>query len=195
MTGSSSSHYAAKGVPSFLAQGQSIGNEAHLTIAVPDAARVFVNDKQTSSTGPLRQYVSRGLEAGRSYRFHIRAEMERDGEMVSEEREIVLSSGQTEEVAFALLSPDKPVETALTLHVPADAEITLAGSVTKAEGETRTFRTMQLKPGQVWDDYTVVVRYRDGEKVVTKQEKLRLIAGDRLELTIGTNSEDRIASR
>jgi uncharacterized protein (TIGR03000 family) len=178
-----------------LAEGNAIGNEAHLTIAVPDAARVFVNNKATSSTGPLRQYVSRGLEAGRSYKFAIRAEMERDGQLVTEEKTVVLTAGTREEVAFALLSPDQPVETALTLNLPADAEVTLAGNVTKAEGETRTFKTMQLKPGQVWEDYEIVVRYQEDGQPVTKHEKIRLIAGDKLELTIGTNSKDRLASK
>jgi len=186
---SATNHYA------FSASGSAIGNEAHLTIAVPDAARVFVNDKPTTSTGPLRQYISRGLDAGRSYKFEIRAEMERDGQVVTESRTLVLTAGSREEVAFALLSPDKPVETALTLNVPADAEITLAGNNTKAEGETRTFKTMQLKPGQVWDDYEIIVKYRAGDELVTKREKIRLIAGDNIELSIGFNTKDRIASK
>ena len=39
-------------------------------------AKVFVNGKATTSTGRVREYVSRGLKAGSQYKFEIRAELD-----------------------------------------------------------------------------------------------------------------------
>ena len=45
-------------------------------------------------------------------------------------------------------------ETALTLHVPADAKVYLAGNPTNAQGELRVYRTTGLSAGKAWNGYT-----------------------------------------
>jgi uncharacterized protein (TIGR03000 family) len=164
----------------------------YLTVTVPQDAKVYVNDYLTKSTGTERTYVSGGLQAGRTYKYEIRAEMEQNGKTVTEKKTIELRAGRTEELAFSLPSSDT-IETQLTLNVPADAKVALAGEETKLTGEKRVFTTTQLSDGQQWTKYTVQVSIeRDGQDV-SKQETISLKAGDSKELTFDFES-DRIAS-
>ena len=57
----------------------------------------------------------------------------------------------------------------LTLHVPADAKVTLAGVETKQSGETRQFATTRLASGQNWDGYKVVVEMRQERPEVARR--------------------------
>ena len=165
----------------------------NLTVAVPSAAKIFVNGKLTTSTGSVRQFISRGLESGKSYRFEVRAEMDAaDGSLLTEEKEVVVTAGSDEHVQFAFADSNSTIETAVTLNVPEGAEVTLAGSSTKASGMERTFRTDRLLPGEVWDDYQIEVKL--GDQV--KRQSIRLIGGDKLQLTFNfDDSADKIASR
>lgn len=170
------------------------GDAVYLTVTVPSDAKIFVNDKPTTSTGKVRQFVSHGLEEGKSYKFVVRAELESAaGEVMVEEKELKVTAGIREDIRFAFDAYDAPVETALTLNVPEGAEVTLAGNSTKAQGESRVYRTSRLKPGQIWDDYEVEVRV--GDQV--KRRSVRLIGGDRLQLTFAFDDSDtdKLASR
>ncbi len=168
-------------------------DEIQLTVNVPEQAKVFVNGNATTSTGISRQFVSRDLEADQEYRFEVRVEMNRNGEKVSDTKTVVLAPGRGEVLDFEL-SSNEPIETVLTLNVPSDATVVLAGNSTKTEGDARTYRTMELKSGQVWDDYKIVVT-KGG---VVKEKSIRLIAGDDVELTFSfdeAKSDNRIAQR
>ena len=48
--------------------------------------------------------------------------------------------------------------TSLTLRVPADAKVFLAGNATGSTGEVRHFETATLAAGQVWRNYEVKVQ-------------------------------------
>ena len=75
-------------------------------------------------------------------------------------------------------------KTKLTLHVPAEAKVTLAGVATKQGGEVREFSTSKLAAGQAWDNYTVHVEVvRDG-KTLTQDKKITLTGGSAQELSI-----------
>jgi uncharacterized protein (TIGR03000 family) len=84
-------------------------------------------------------------------------------------------------------------KTRLTLHVPADAVVTLAGVPTKQIGEVRLYTTTRLASGQVWDNYTVVVSLeRDGQTL--RQEKtIQLTGGRSQELSINFDDSDALA--
>lgn len=152
----------------------------YLTLAVPSNAKVYVNDNETSSTGTVRKFVSRGLEVGKQYRFQVRAEIvDSNGKLLTEEKSLVVSSGAQEQIQFAFAEQDSPIETAITLNLPEGAKVTLAGSETKASGETRTFRTGRLKAGEFWDDYEIEVEH-EGQ---VKRQSIRLVGGDKLQLT------------
>ena len=152
--------------------------EAVLAVSVPASAHVFINDHATVTPGAYRQYVSRGLNPAASYSYQVRAEIERDGRPVSQTKHVQVTAGRVSHVAFDFnrLQPEAQ-PTTLTLHVPEDAKVTLAGAATISTGEVREFSTTRLLPGQTWDDYRVDVRLeRDGE-VQTRSEVISLQAG------------------
>lgn len=157
---------------------------AILTVAVPETAKVYVNDRLTTSEGTIRQYVSRGLMPGYTYTYVVRVEQVIDGEPVVETQEMQLRAGAMERLVFDAPQSDVKVaaqpsenETALTLEVPQDAVVTLAGNPTQMEGQLRTFRTTQLAAGEAWNDYKVTVTVlRDGREV-TKEKVIQLVGG------------------
>ena len=170
------------------------GDAVYLTVAVPSTAKIFVNGKATTSTGSVREYVSRGLKPGSIYKFDIRAELEAsDGQIIRDSRKLVVRAGDREQVQFAFAEQAKPIETAVTLNVPEGAQVFLSGNATKATGATRTFRTSKLKSGETWDDYQIEVHH-EGQ---VKSRSVRLAAGDQLRLTFAFDeaTSDKLASR
>ena len=166
--------------------------EAYLSVQVPADAKVFVNGLATTSKGDRRQYVSRGLNDGYSYSYEVRAEVVRDGKVVEETKSVYVKAGETSQLAFNLKPATTP-ETSLTLIVPEDAKVTLAGSETAASGTVRVFSTNSLS-GE-WTDYKVVVSLnRDGE-LKTKEQTIRLKAGDNKTLTFEFDGTEKVASR
>ncbi len=166
-----------------------------LNVSVPESAKVYVNDRLTTSTGEVRQFVSRGLEAGKSYRFEIRAELNDNGKTITDVQSVVVTAGSQENVRFVMKTAPKAaekVDTAVVLNVPENAEVTLAGNQTQVKGTTRVFKTSQLKAGDVWDDYVIQVKV--GDQV--KTQSIRLIAGDKLELNFDFDSDaNRLAAK
>ena len=163
-----------------------------LAVNVPEDAKIYVNGQATSSIGENRQYVSRDLQNGYNYTYEVRAEVVRDGRTVEQVKKIDVRAGETARVAFDFPAGDS-AETSLTLHVPADAKVFLAGNPTKANGETRVFRTDRLISGKTWQDYTIRVELDRGGRTVTKEETITLNAGQSQELRFDFDG-DKIAS-
>ena len=159
-----------------------------LAVEVPADAKIFVNGQQTSSTGEIRQYISRNLQPGYNYTYEVRAEMVVDGKTVEEVKTVDLKAGEVAKVAFNL-APAAKVETSLTVRVPANAKVYLAGNPTKATGETRVFRTTSLTNGKSWNDYTIKVEIEKEGKTITREEKISLGAGENKELSFDFDSE------
>jgi len=182
-------------VPAVPAPGSttSLRADGLLSVSVPEDARIYVNGQATSSTGDLRQYVSRDLAGGYNYTYEVRAEATRDGRTVEQVKKIDLRAGETARVAFDF-GGSSSAETSLTLHVPADAKVYLAGNATKAGGETRVFRTTGLSGGKAWDGYTVRVELDRGGRTVTEEKTISLKAGQSQELSFDFDG-DKIASR
>ncbi len=166
-------------------------DQIQLNVVLPEAATVFVNGNRTKSTGAVRRFVSKDLEAGQSYRFEVRAEREVNGRTVTEQKTIVLVPGSSESIEFALEEKSKAAETVLTLNVPQDAKVVLAGNGTKSVGETRTYRSQELTPGQVWDDYKIIVTW-NGQ---VKEKTIRLIGGDEMVVSFNFDDTNKIAMR
>lgn len=80
------------------------------------------------------------------------------------------------------------VKTSLTIHVPAEAKITLAGVDTKQSGAVRQFATSRLAAGQNWDGYKVVAEIeRNGQKL-REERTIQLTGGEAQDLTINFDS-------
>jgi uncharacterized protein (TIGR03000 family) len=75
-------------------------NSGVITVWVPYDAKVSVNGLLTKSTGSRRQFVSYGLKPGFSYKYNIHAEVVRSGQIVDEDRTVVLAMGQDTSVVF-----------------------------------------------------------------------------------------------
>ncbi|MEQ1826123.1 MAG: TIGR03000 domain-containing protein [Pirellula sp.] len=170
-----------------LASNSSIQpNEVHLTVKLPEAAKVYVNGNLTTTKGDVRHFVSRELKENEAYRFEVKAVLPKeDGSEITQNKTVVINSGYGEELTFDLKNTDDPVETVLTLSVPEDAKVILAQNSTKSSGESRVYRTKQLREGEAWDDYKIEVTY----KGITKEKTIRLIGGDKLELRFDFESE------
>lgn len=152
-----------------------------LTVDVPAGAAIYVNGMKTSATGVVRQFVSRGLVEGKRYEFTVRMTIDRDGQSSEETKVVSLAAGGRSSLSFtAAVAP----KTSLTLHVPADAKVWLAGNVTESAGATRQFQTTTLAAGQAWKNYEIrVATVVDGrEQIVSKV--IDLAAGQSVELSI-----------
>jgi uncharacterized protein (TIGR03000 family) len=151
-------------------------------VNVPAEAKIFVNGQATSSTGEVRQYVSRDLSSGMTYTYEVKAEMVVDGKTVEQTKTIDLRAGSTSSLAFDF-SNATPVETSLTVRVPADAKVYLAGNATTASGEVRVFKTTGLSTGKGWNGYTIRVEFEKDGKTVTEEKVIDLAAGQSKEIT------------
>jgi uncharacterized protein (TIGR03000 family) len=181
-------------LPSVLPEQQTshrLGN-ALLTVQVPEGTRVFVNGVPTKSTGMVRRYVSRNLAPGYHYTYEVRAEANIDGKPVVETKTVHMRAGQTAKLAFDVIGQTN-VETALTLNVPRDAKVFLAGNEAPGTGIQRTFRTTKLSQGNSWTDYAIRVQVDRNGKTMTKEQTITLQAGDSRALTFQFGV-DRLAS-
>lgn len=152
--------------------------DATLTIHVPADSKLFVNGLQTKATGEERKFVSRGLEKGFQYTYEVRVEAERNGELVSDIRTVKMTAGQNLDVTLNPQPLEQVASTTVEVHVPADAKVYLAGTLTKSTGPVRVFKTSKLKTGESWDDYRVRIELNEGGRVVTKEKTIRLVGGD-----------------
>ncbi len=148
-------------------------DEAVLNLSLPLDAKVYINGKLTKTTGSFRSFVSRRLRVGGKYAFDIKAVAKRNGQDVVLERKIELSAGMDQSIS---LDFDAPQMTQVSVRVPADAKVTLAGNETSATGDLRHYKT-KLKPGEKWDDYKVVVTIQQDGRIIQSEKKLDIVAG------------------
>jgi uncharacterized protein (TIGR03000 family) len=109
----SSLGYLANGAATTAnAQVAGASNSAILTVSVPADAKVFVNDRETTSTGADRRFISRDLQSNARYTYRVRAEFIRNGQPVSEEQTVKLIAGQNQSLAFGSEQVPTPSATA-----------------------------------------------------------------------------------
>jgi len=163
---------------------------ALLIVSVPAEAKVFVNGDRTSSSGEVRRFLSRGLETGRRYEFVVKMAVDRDGTTAEETKVVRLTAGEQSSLAFSVKPAVVPTATtSLTLRVPADAKVFLAGNATASSGAVRQFETSSLRAGQTWKNYEIrVVAVVDGtEQTVSKVIDLK--AGDTVDLALDPTTQ------
>ena len=76
-----------------------------LTVWVPYEAKVTINGLLTKSTGSKRHFVSYGLRPGYTYKYEVKAEIVREGKIVTEEQTVSLTAGERGGVAFGFNIP------------------------------------------------------------------------------------------
>jgi uncharacterized protein (TIGR03000 family) len=170
------------------------------TVEVPADAKVFVNGAKTTSTGTSRSYVARGLKSGRTYAFNVRAEYADGERTVTKTKDIRLTAGETGNVVFDTPAEEQPqvateTPTKLTLNVPADAKVVLAGRETSSTGEVREFITNRLAAGTNWENYVVRVTVeRDGQPI-TQERTITLVSGEAQNLSFDFQAEQVASSK
>ncbi len=147
--------------------------KAILTVQVPAATKIFINDQLTTTKGESRSYVSKQLEKGKSYRYNVKAVFNRNGKEVVKTQTVSLKAGSREAMNFEF----QPLKTTLAVHVPEDAKVILSGHTTTSKGAVRQFSTDNLEEGQGWNGYKVVAKIvRDG-KTITREKTVDIPAG------------------
>jgi uncharacterized protein (TIGR03000 family) len=166
-----------------------------LTVHVPSDARVYINGRLTKTPGAQRQYLSRGLLPGCGYGYEVRAVIERDGRQLTDTQVVRVHAGEAAQLAFRFDRPaPAAVQTTVTLHVPQDARVTLAGHATWATGAVRRFRTTDLPQGTRWEDYRIEVAVNRDGQWVTREKTITLTGGDSVTLDFGVDA-DQVARR
>jgi uncharacterized protein (TIGR03000 family) len=186
-------------LPDSSSMPNQLGDSAVLAVRVPADARVFVNGMLTKTPGTYRQYVSRGLVPGNDYTYEVRVEVTRGGRTFSNTRTVNLQANGTNELAFRMdqdftpVASQTPAETSLTVRVPEAARVTLEGRSTEATGDVRTFMTRELRDGQRWEGYRVVVEVEQAGRVQTSVKTIDLVGGKSHELSFDFSPQ--VASR
>lgn len=75
---------------------------ASLQISLPAEARLLVGDYNTESTGSVRFFQSPPLDAGKTYAYELRADLNRGGRTITETKTIVVKAGQSANVDFTI---------------------------------------------------------------------------------------------
>ncbi len=82
-----------------------------------------INGMLTKSTGSKRHFVSYGLRPGYTYKYVVKAEVVREGKIVTEEQTVSLTAGERSGVAFGF-------------NIPSSSEGTVQNAI-PSEGLTR----------------------------------------------------------
>jgi uncharacterized protein (TIGR03000 family) len=72
----------------------------HLTVTVPPGAQVWFDDAPTTSTGPVREFVSPRLTEGRQYTYRVRARWQENGKEVTQTQQVGVTAGSHVNVRF-----------------------------------------------------------------------------------------------
>jgi uncharacterized protein (TIGR03000 family) len=139
------------------------------------------------------------LVPGNDYTYEVRVEVTRGGRTFSNTRTVNLQANGTTELAFRMdqdftpVASQTPAETSLTVRVPEAARVTLEGRSTEATGDVRTFMTRELRDGQRWEGYRVVVEVEQAGRVQTSVKTIDLVGGKSHELSFDFSPQ--VASR
>jgi len=93
-------------VPNKTSIEPTAADTGNLTVWVPNEAKVTINGMLTKSTGSKRHFVSYGLRPGYSYKYVVKAEIVREGKIVTEEQTVALAAGDRSGVAFGFNVPE-----------------------------------------------------------------------------------------
>jgi uncharacterized protein (TIGR03000 family) len=74
------------------------GNEATIVVNLPADATLTVDGEKTQSTSGTRVFISPPLQAGKTYQYTLRAEVNRDGRRETTSRTVDVQAGRTTNV-------------------------------------------------------------------------------------------------
>ena len=148
-----------------------------LVLNLPEEAKVFVNGYRTTSVGSRRQLRSSGLKPGKNYTYEVRTVV--GSRAVT--KFATLKAGDKVEMDFDF-NKSGSEETVLTLNVPENATVNLAGSEMKQTGTRRVYSTSRLSDGKTWSDYVIKVTVEKDGQTLTKERTMTIRGGESYEL-------------
>jgi uncharacterized protein (TIGR03000 family) len=93
--------------PGYQSAPPAADNAAQVTLTVPPGARVSFGGAPTTSTGPVREYVSPALTPGKQYAYEVQARWNDNGQEVTQTQQVEVSAGAHVNVAFPRPSAPK----------------------------------------------------------------------------------------
>lgn len=78
---------------------------ATVTVRLPAKARLLIDGKATPMTSSVRTFETPKLSLGKQYYYMLTAEVERDGETLSQSRRVIVQAGKKVSVSFDQLKP------------------------------------------------------------------------------------------
>jgi uncharacterized protein (TIGR03000 family) len=75
-------------------------NQARLIVELPADAKLYVDDRLTTTTSERRVFNSPQLQEGQTYYYMLRAEVARDGKTLSETKRVLLHAGDVIQASF-----------------------------------------------------------------------------------------------
>ncbi|VTT99668.1 Uncharacterized protein OS=Pirellula staleyi (strain ATCC 27377 / DSM 6068 / ICPB 4128) GN=Psta_2893 PE=4 SV=1 [Gemmataceae bacterium] len=96
------------GVPAFptvpavpqMADPNGAGDRATITVKLPPGATLFVDDRKSPSSEPIRQFSTPPLPTGRDYSYLMRAEIVRNGQTETFTQKVPFRAGERVDVDF-----------------------------------------------------------------------------------------------
>jgi uncharacterized protein (TIGR03000 family) len=85
--------------PSDAAAIESPSSTGTITLRVPVDAKVIINGLKTTARGTERVYKSNNLKPGFAYDYEVRIQLDRNGELLEEVRNVRLTAGAGETLA------------------------------------------------------------------------------------------------
>jgi uncharacterized protein (TIGR03000 family) len=73
---------------------------ARLTVRLPAEARLFVDGVACPLTSATRTFRTPNLEPGRRYYYTLRADLEQDGQVLTQSRRVAMTAGRLIDVRF-----------------------------------------------------------------------------------------------
>jgi uncharacterized protein (TIGR03000 family) len=93
------------------------GNPATVTVALPADATLYANGIRTMQKSEERKFVTPAMEPNQRYHYIFTAEIERDGQVLTETKKVEVWSGAKVNVDFGAMAAAKPRQDAPSLVI------------------------------------------------------------------------------
>ena len=147
---------------------------ARVTITAPADARLTVDGQPLAVQGSVQTFETPRLEPGQTYSYLFRAEATRDGKPVVRERKVMVRAGEDVRVDFADAAARAPAR--VTIILPADARLIVAGMTYPEGAGRRTFDTPDLEAGRTYS-YTMRAEVTREGRLLKEERRVHVEAG------------------
>jgi uncharacterized protein (TIGR03000 family) len=151
---------------------------ATVLVKADTGVTIKVNGQVAPRNSAEESYQSPPLKAGMAYTYTVVAELNRDGKLHTETKEITVHAGRKTEVDFSNLGAVAKTEAesaSVTVLLPEGAKLTVNDVVINAK-DKQTFQTPKLEKGKSFF-YTVKAEITRDGKPTTETRRIDVSAG------------------